>query len=111
MRVLHLHHGDSGVDFWRQRNVDLIFVPVDPKGRGGTGNFSGHVPTEIPFFFLVTCDTWRRPGGSSPDSHALLDVGWSHLVTQVHHELGKLFHVDDVFGILGVCVDDLRASI
>lgn len=47
---------------------------------------------------------------ASPDSHALLDVSRGHLVAQVHHELGKLFDIDDVFGVLGVSVDDLCAS-
>lgn len=47
---------------------------------------------------------------ASPNSHALLDVCGGHLVAQVHHKLGKLFDVDNVFGVLGVCVDDLCAS-
>ena len=47
---------------------------------------------------------------ASPDSHALLNVSRGHLVAQVHHKLGKLFDIDDVFGVLGVCIDDLCAS-
>ena len=42
--------------------------------------------------------------------HAFLNVGRSHSVRQVHHELGELLHIDDVFGILAVRVDDLGAS-
>lgn len=45
-----------------------------------------------------------------PNSHTLLDIGWSHLVTQVHHKLGKLLHIDDVLWILRVCIDDLGTS-
>lgn len=48
---------------------------------------------------------------ASPNSHALLNVSWGHLVTQVNHKLGKLFDVDNVFGVLGVCIDDLCASV
>jgi len=42
-----------------------------------------------------------------PDSHALLDVSRSNLITEIHHKLGKLLDIDDVLGIIGVCVDDL----
>lgn len=57
--------------------------------------------------------TWNilNVAAAPPDSHALLDVSRSHLVTQVHHKLGKLFDVYDIFGIFRVCIDDLRASI
>lgn len=48
---------------------------------------------------------------ASPDSHALLDVSGGDLITQVHHKLGKLFDIDDVFGVLRVSVDDLCASV
>lgn len=46
-----------------------------------------------------------------PDSHALLDVSGGDLIAQVYHKLGKLFHIDDVFGVFRVCVDDLCASV
>lgn len=32
------------------------------------------------------------------------------MVAQVHHKLGKLLDVDDVFGVFGVGVDDFCAS-
>lgn len=48
---------------------------------------------------------------ASPDSHALLDVSRGHLVTQVHHKLGKLLDIDNIFGVLRVCIDDLCASV
>jgi len=42
-----------------------------------------------------------------PDSHAFLDVGRSNLVAEINHELGELFDIDDVLGIICVRVDDL----
>lgn len=48
---------------------------------------------------------------ASPDSHALLDVSRGHLVAQVHHKLGELLDVDDVFRVLRVRIDDLCASV
>lgn len=88
--------------------MDLILVSVH-TGR-----------TEVTLY-LANCFTrhvtftsnWRHLNktSASPDSHALLDVCWGHLVAQVHHKLGKLFDVDNVFGVLRVCVDDLCASV
>lgn len=59
---------------------------------------------------------WEKLGGgykttASPDSHALLNVSGGNLITQVHHKLGKLFDIDDVFGVFRVSVDDLCASV
>lgn len=36
----NLHHGDSGVDFRRQRNVDLILVSVNPGKTDRTLNLA-----------------------------------------------------------------------
>lgn len=30
--ISYLHHGDSGVNLWRERNMDLILVPVNTGG-------------------------------------------------------------------------------
>lgn len=59
---------------------------------------------------IMTFDTFNKYY-ASPNSHAFLNVSRSHLVTQVHHKLGKLFDIDDVFWILRVCIDDLCASV
>ena len=45
-----------------------------------------------------------------PNSHAFFDVSWCNLITEIHYKLGKLFDVDDVLGIIGVRVDDLRTA-
>lgn len=82
--------------------MDLIFVSVNP-GKTKDTKLSLQVFDENPA-------TNRNNASDSPDSHALLNVSWSHLVAQVHHKLGKLFDVDDVFRILRVCIDDLCAS-
>lgn len=52
----------------------------------------------------------RYHPSSLPDSHTLLYVSGGHLVTQVHHKLGKLLHIDDVLWIFRVSIDDLCAS-
>lgn len=49
------------------------------------------------------------PLGFIPDSHSLLDVSRGDLIAQIHHELGKLLHVNDVLWILRVSIDNLRA--
>lgn len=35
-----------------------------------------------------------------PNSHAFFYVSRCHLVTEIHHELGKLLDIDNVLGIL-----------
>ena len=55
-------------------------------------------------------DRWSSSEDHSPDPHALLDVGRSHLLAEVDHKLRKLLHVDDVLRVVRVGVDDLRAS-
>lgn len=84
--------------------MDLILVSVNP---GKTKDTKLSLRLTEPSGNYVTP---LNHVSASPHSHALLDVSWSHLVTQVHHKLGKLFDVDDVFGILRVCIDDLCAS-
>mmetsp|Transcript_5780 Transcript_5780/g.18390 ORF Transcript_5780/g.18390 Transcript_5780/m.18390 type:complete len:251 (+) Transcript_5780:1044-1796(+) len=42
-------------------------------------------------------------------AHALLDVGWRHLLTKRDHELGDRLECDHVLGFLGARVDDLGA--
>ena len=44
------------------------------------------------------------------DSHSFFDVRRRHLITQVDDEFGELLHVDDVLWIVGISVDDFRAS-
>lgn len=46
----------------------------------------------------------------SPDSHALLNVSWGHLVPQAHYELRNLLNVDHIFCVIGIRVDNLGAS-
>lgn len=45
-----------------------------------------------------------------PNSHAFLDICWGHLLTEVNNKLGKLFHVNDILGIVRVGVDDLGTA-
>lgn len=35
-----------------------------------------------------------------PNSHPFLNVSRRHLITEIHHKLGKLLHIDNVFGVL-----------
>lgn len=72
---------------------------------------------------LLTCQTTRQDNSEKassagltrtqrlciPNSHAFFYVSRCHLVTEIHHELGKLLDIDNVLGILGVCIDDLCA--
>lgn len=44
------------------------------------------------------------------DSHAFFDIGRCHRVGQIDDKLGELLHVDDVFGIICVGVDNLCAT-
>ena len=44
------------------------------------------------------------------DPHPLLYVGGSHTVRQIHHELGELLHIDDILGVVRVCIDNLGAA-
>ena len=48
---------------------------------------------------------------SLPHPHALLNISRGHLVAQVHHKLGKLFHIDNVLGVFRVGIDDFCASV
>lgn len=75
-------------------------------------------PREVKFRRLILQDNCETTQIShlinkyaSPDSHALLNVSRGHLVTQIHHKLGKLFDIDDVFGVFRVCIDDLCTSV
>ena len=45
-----------------------------------------------------------------PNSHPLLDILRRERPVQVHYKLGELLHVDDVLGLLGVCVYYLSAA-
>lgn len=85
--------------------MDLILVPVNPEEIERTLNVKYCVNRYLNYTFN-DCDNCALP-----DSHALLNVSWSHLVAEVHHKLGKLFDIDDVFGVFRICIDDLCASI
>lgn len=39
-------------------------------------------------------------GENLPNSHPFLNVSRRHLITEIHHKLGKLLHIDNVFGVL-----------
>ncbi len=39
-----------------------------------------------------------------------LDIGGRHRIRQIHDKFGKLFHIDDILGILRVRVDDLGTA-
>lgn len=43
-----------------------------------------------------------------PDSHPFFNVGRCYLITEVHHKLGKLLHVDNVLWVLRISIDYLR---
>lgn len=102
----YLHHGDSRVDLGRQRDVDLVLVSVNTTCRRESQRRS------LPNVTLDWGKFWRGYNTSVlPDSHALLNVSGGNLITQVHHKFGKLFDIDDVFGVFRVSVDDLCASV
>lgn len=46
----------------------------------------------------------------NPNSHALFNISWRHLIPKVHNELGKLLHVDYVLWVIWIGVDDFCAS-
>jgi hypothetical protein len=39
-----------------------------------------------------------------------LDIGGRHRIRQIHDKFGKLFHIDDILGILRVRIDDLGTA-
>lgn len=43
-------------------------------------------------------------------THSLLNVGRGDRIGQIDDKLCKLLHVDDVLGVVGVCVDDFSAA-
>lgn len=44
------------------------------------------------------------------NAHAFLNVRRGHGIGEIHHKLGKLLHIDDVLGVIGICIDDLGAT-
>lgn len=82
--------------------MDLVLVSVDARRREETKCrfYSKHSEDNIVIVL---------PLRYVPDSHSLLDVGRGDLIAQIHHELGKLLHVNDVLRILRVSVDYLSA--
>ena len=43
------------------------------------------------------------------DAHALLNVRRRHAVAQPHHEFRNLLHIDHIFGVVRIRIDDLGA--
>ena len=45
-----------------------------------------------------------------PNSHSFFNICRSHLITKIHHKLGKLFDIYHILCIICVCIDDLCTS-
>ena len=45
-----------------------------------------------------------------PNSHPFFNVSRCHLITEVHHKLGKLLHIDNVLRVLRISIDYLCTS-
>ena len=45
-----------------------------------------------------------------PDSHSLFNVSRGQILVQIDDKLCKLLHVDDIFRLLSVSVDDLGTT-
>ncbi len=59
------------------------------------------MPLVFSYLVLVTIDS---------HTHAFLYVGGRNLLGQIHDELGKLFHIDNVLRVFRVGIDNLCAS-
>lgn len=42
--------------------------------------------------------------------HTLLNICWCHRICQIYNKLCKLLNIDNVLGIIRVCINDFRAS-
>lgn len=79
------------------------------EGYAGVRKDGGVHQPSVLHSILLPHSKWRL-GTNLPDSHPFLNVSRCHLITEIHHELGKLLHVDDVFRVLWIGVDYLGTS-
>lgn len=76
--------------------MDLIFVAINTAIFVTKKLLVAHFPF-IKSFIL-------------PHTHAFFDIRGCHRIGQIDDEFCELFDIDDVFGIIRIGVNDLRAS-
>ena len=80
--LLDLHHCDRSVNLWWERDLNLVFCPVDTTAL------------KLALRFLVLEIRYL------PDSHTLLNICRRHPLTKPDDELSNLLDIDNVFRLL-----------
>lgn len=100
--IFHLHHRHSWIDFRWQWYMNLILVPVNT------------VYIKKNAMHKCVCVNTLTPKSQHsgqlkhlPDTHAFFDVSWCHRISQIDDKLSKLFHINNILGIICVGIDDL----
>lgn len=45
-----------------------------------------------------------------PNSHSFFNISWSNWIGEIHNKLGELFHIDNVFRIIRIGVNNFSAT-
>lgn len=104
--IFNLHHSNGWIDFWWQWYVNLIFIPVHTifkeKKRTITKIVSSWSTTNLNQFNWWA---WRIP-----NTHSFFNICGCNWISQINHKFGKLLNIDNIFWIIGICINDLSAS-